>query len=84
MVDGTTADTVTVGQLTFAVVFRNVDNQVELVSGYHFHYVVFGMRTFIGPEYGCSRYAVRVEERGCTGGSVDVIAVLAQFLAGIQ
>ena len=47
----TTTDTITVCQLTFRVIFRNVDYQVKLMFGYHFHYVVFCMRTFIWPEY---------------------------------
>ena len=84
VVDGATADTVTVGQLTFRVVLRNVDDQVELVSGNHLHYVVFCVRAFIRPEYRSCRNAVRVQECSCSGCSVQVISVLAKHLASVE
>ena len=41
MVDGTTTDAVTVGQLTLCLVLGNIDDEVELVFGYHVHHLVF-------------------------------------------
>ena len=58
VIDGAAADTVPVGQFAFTVVFRNVHNQVELMVGNHLHHVVFGVRTFIRPEYRSSRNTV--------------------------
>lgn len=51
VVDGPTTDAVTVGQFPFGVVFRDVDNQVELMFRNHLHHIVFCIRTFIRPEH---------------------------------
>ena len=60
MVDGTTADAVTIGELAVGVILRNVDDEVELVSLNHIHHVVGGI--LVGPCYGRCLHAVLLEE----------------------
>ena len=82
MVNGTTTNAVTIGQLALRMVLRHVDNQVERMVGNHVHHIVLTL--FVRPCYGRSLHAVIVQETGCTACSVNLIALLHQFLGRLQ
>ena len=50
--------------------------------GNHVHHIVLTL--FVRPCYGCSLHAVIVQETGCTACSVNLIALLHQFLGRLQ
>ena len=52
VVDGTTTDSVTIGELTLGVILRDVDDEVELVVGNHLHNVRDILMILIRPSYG--------------------------------
>ena len=54
VVDGTTTDSVTIGELTLGVILRDVDDEVELVIRNHLHHVREILVLLIRPSYGCS------------------------------
>ena len=43
VVDGTTTDAITIGELALGLVLRHVDDKVELMVGYHVHHLVISI-----------------------------------------
>ena len=84
MIDSTAANLVTIGQLAFRVVLRNIYNQVELMFGNHCHYIILRIGTFIRPEHSFGAYTVRIEECSGTCRSVNLISLRKKHAAGIQ
>ena len=82
MINSTTTDTVTVGELTLSIVLRNVDNQVELMISDHVHHIVISF--LIRPGNSRCRNVIILEELGSTAGSIDLVTVLDQLLSRLQ
>ena len=47
MVDGTTTDAITIGELALGMVLRHIDDEVKLMVGNHVHHLV--LTVFIRP-----------------------------------
>lgn len=82
MVDSTTADAVTIGQLTLGVVLGNIDDEVELVVGNHVHHIVLSI--LIRPADSSCLDTVLIEELGSTCGGIYLIALLHEFTGRLQ
>ena len=83
VVDRSAADLVTIGQLAVSVVLRNVHDQIETVVRDHIHHIQTDL-TLVGPiDYG-RLDAVLFEEALSALGCEDVVAVLLQYLAGVE
>ena len=84
MIDCTATDTITVRQLTLAVILRNVNDQIKLMVSNHLHDVVLCTRFFIRPVNWSRFYTVSVQEGSSSGSCVNLIALSKQHTAGIQ
>ena len=71
MVDCRAANLITIGQLTLAVVFRNIDHQLEHVLAKHIHDVQFAL--FVRPADSRCLNAVIVEELRRSVRRIDMI-----------
>ncbi len=63
VVDSVATDTVTVRQFTLGLVFRDIDNQIELMLGYHRQHVVLGSRMLVGPVHGYRFHPLSFKKR---------------------
>ena len=78
MIDGTTTDLVTIGELATGVILWYIDNQTNLVLTDKIHHIIFA--GFIGPCYSYSLYTVIVKELSGSSGGVDGVTLLGQLL----
>ena len=83
VVDGSSADAVAIGELALAVILWYVDDEVELMVGYHLHDVLLVAVFFVGPCYGCGVDSVLIEELGCAFAGADGVALGDEGACGI-
>lgn len=84
VINSTATDTISIRQLTFAMILRDIDNQVKLMIGNHLHHVVSAPGFSSGQYTRSGIYTVCIEESSRSGSSINLISLRKQSTAGIQ